>query len=223
MTPTSLHCHILQAVKSMSETRGWWQRGSEMGERKRQRGRRRRRGVMLSVHGGKDQSAKICEWITGLIPVFVSFIIIRGVKLFKSLFFCLFYCQSFLLSFFLTCVLLWSPGLHLLLSLPLSPSWSDHTPHVSEAYQTGETCSDLANKPSINGAVKRVTHASQNLLRSNSPLQLPLHWSDPWAASRRDWPEDSHSVMKSYTCEKKVACLPVIRAHYSTILLEKIW
>lgn len=48
-----------------------------------------------------------------------------------------------------------------------------------------ETSSDLANKRSINGAVKHVTQASQNLLRSNSPLQLPLHWSDPWATTSR--------------------------------------
>ncbi|KAM3624256.1 uncharacterized protein V6R79_021163 [Siganus canaliculatus] len=69
-----------------------------------------------------------------------------------------------------------------------------HTCH--RPTRQGETSSDLANKRSINGAVKRVTHASQNLLRSNSPLQLPLHWSDPWAARHTHWPEDSRSVGK---------------------------
>lgn len=51
MTPPSLHCHILQAVKSMSETRvGWGQWWSEMAERKRGR-----RGVILSVRGEKTK------------------------------------------------------------------------------------------------------------------------------------------------------------------------
>lgn len=50
------------------------------------------------------------------------------------------------------------------------------------------TSSDLANKHSINGAVERVTHASQNLLRSNSPLQFPLHWADPQAAGPKHRP-----------------------------------
>lgn len=84
---------------------------------------------------------------------------------------------------------------------------------MSQGYQTGETSSDLANKRSINGAVERVTHASQNLLRSNNPLQLPLHWSDPWAASQRDWPEDSQSLMKSNTVRKNGGFkLPIIIA-----------
>lgn len=122
----------------------------------------------------------------------------------------------FLFVFFDSHLWLVSPFDHMtccFLSLSLSSSWSDHTPHVSQGYQTGETSSDLANKRSINGAVERVTHASQNLLRSNNPLQLPLHWSDPWAASQRDWPEDSQSLMKSNTVRKNGGFkLPIIIA-----------
>lgn len=103
---------------------------------------------------------------------------------------------------FLLCVHLWSSG------LPRTPrpppphphlASSDHTPHVSLAWTRlqegggaggwgGGTSSDLANKHSINGAVERVTHASQNLLRSNSPLQFPLHWADPQAAGPKHRP-----------------------------------
>lgn len=189
MTPTSLQCHILQAVKSMSETRRWGQRGSEKEERTR-----RRRGVMLGIHEGKTK-------VGWGIPVLDTFIMTEA-KIVKSpafylFIFCLPYC------FFNFNVLVHRQGCSSS-SLSLSQSWSDHTPHVSQGYQTGETSSDLANKRSINGAVERVTHASQNLLRSNSPLQLPLHWSDPWVASQRDWPEDSHRVVKSHTYKKKL-------------------
>jgi len=41
---------------------------------------------------------------------------------------------------------------------------------VSPVCQTEETSSDLANKRSINGVLKHVTHASQNLLSSKGPL-----------------------------------------------------
>lgn len=136
--------------------------------------------------------------------------IIKGSENFSTLYF---HSSCFFLNSHLWLV---SPFDHMtrcFLSLSLSSSWSDHTPHVSQGYQTGETSSDLANKRSINGAVERVTHASQNLLRSNNPLQLPLHWSDPWAASQRDWPEDSQSLMKSNTVRKNGGFkLPIIIA-----------
>lgn len=109
----------------------------------------------------------------------------------------------FLSVFFDSHLWLVSPFDHMtrcFLSLSLSSSWSDHTPHVSQGYQTGETSSDLANKRSINGAVERVTHASQNLLRSNNPLQLPLHWSDPWAA-RALWSQILWEKMVALNCQ----------------------
>lgn len=80
-------------------------------------------------------------------------------------------------------------------SPPPSSLLRPHTTRVTGLDQTGggrrgggRTSSDLANKHSINGAVERVTHASQNLLRSNSPLQFPLHWADPQAAGPKHRP-----------------------------------
>lgn len=127
-----------------------------------------------------------------VIPSWLHFIISETVEVtcFLPLLF-----SSFSYCHFFTCVLFGHPG---------CPCSCDHTPHHTchRPTRQGQTSSDLANKRSINGAVKRVTHASQNLLRSKSPLQLPLHWSNPWAASQNDWPEDSHSVMESQAHKK---------------------
>lgn len=67
MTPTSLHCHILQAVKSMSEkgevgAESEWNGREEEGEE----------GCYAECPWRKDQRAKIWKWIEGLIPVLVS-------------------------------------------------------------------------------------------------------------------------------------------------------
>lgn len=66
-----------------------------------------------------------------------------------------------------------SPSFSLWLSASL---WAKVTTHMSPACQSS---SDLANKHSINGAPRRVTHASQNLLRSK---RVPLSFT--WVA----WP-----------------------------------
>lgn len=76
MTPTSLHCHILQAVKSMSETR---RVGAETEEEEEEE------GCYAECPWRKDQSAKICEWIRGFIALLVSLIMTKKQK--KRIFF----------------------------------------------------------------------------------------------------------------------------------------
>lgn len=90
---------------------------------------------------------------------------------------------SFASSFF---ALFLKKNCPVLLKMRVCPSPRAHThPLCHRPTRRVETSSDLANNRSINGAVKHVTQASQNLLRSNSPLQLPLHWSNPWATTSK--------------------------------------
>lgn len=126
--------HPPSCKKHVWNKRGW-QAEREWNGREEEGGldggrNRRRKGVMLSVHGEKT---KVLRFVNELgIDSSIGELMMKYSLFSPSLFLCL--------TVILTYVLFWSPGWHLtccFLSFSLCLSWSDHTPHVSQAYQTG--------------------------------------------------------------------------------------